>query len=190
MADSITDIRGQKIKELVEEMKLYNNPQELEDMKKLMKKNVPFAMRGYLMAYLYVTRANAQAKPKAERPDRGNRPERAERTEKAEKAVEKSDKPQQPKPALENATSFYVNVGKVSKGSARELVDFICEVSGLTSDDIVSVAYKQNYSFVYIKNDKIDGVIEKVTGQSYKGRKVKMNFSKEKETAAEPEKQD
>ena len=41
MADSIKDnIKeddGQKIRELVAQMKLYNNPQELEDMKKLMK---------------------------------------------------------------------------------------------------------------------------------------------------------
>ncbi|MBR4477817.1 MAG: hypothetical protein IKO96_04215, partial [Spirochaetales bacterium] len=65
MAESINDKEmGQKIRELVEEMKLYNNPQELEDMKKIMKKNVPLMMRGYLMAYLYVTRnGRTQAKP-------------------------------------------------------------------------------------------------------------------------------
>lgn len=162
MAESINDIRGQKIKELVEEMKLYNNPQELEDMKKIMRKNVPFMMRGYLLAYLYVTRQNTTVKPKAQ-------------------SAEREKKPQQPKPALENATSFYVNIGKASKGSAREMTDFICEKAGLSAEDIVSVAYKQNYSFVYIKNDKKEGVIEAVTGQTYKGRKVKMNYSKEKD---------
>ncbi len=61
------------------------------------------------------------------------------------------------------------------------MVDFICSKSGLAPEDIVSVAYKQNYSFVYIRSDKTDGVIDAVNGQTYKGRKVKMNFSKEKE---------
>ena len=61
MAETIKDIRGQKIRELVEEMKLYNNPQELEDMKKIIKKNVPMMMRGYLLAYLYVTRGGNTA---------------------------------------------------------------------------------------------------------------------------------
>ncbi len=164
MAETIQDIRGQKIRELVEEMKLYNNPQELEDMKKIMKKNVPFMMRGYLMAYLYVTR-NGGAKP---------RPARAQGTDKPERKS-------QQKQAPENATSFYINVGKISKGSAHDLVDFICEKTGLSSEDILSVAYKQNYSFVYIRNDKAEGVIEAVNGQSYKGRKVKMNYSKEKD---------
>ena len=159
MAETINDKdAGQKIKSLVEEMKLYNNPQELEDMKKLMKKNVPLMMRGYLLAYLYVTRNGKNtAKPAHQ------------------------ERKTQSKPALENATSFYINIGKISKGSAHDMVSFICEKSGLDPEDIVSVAYKQNYSFVYIRNDKIEGVIEAVSGQTYKGRKVKMNFSKEKE---------
>ncbi|MBP5552968.1 MAG: DbpA RNA binding domain-containing protein [Spirochaetales bacterium] len=161
MADSIKDnIReddAQKIRELVEQMKLYNNPQELEDMKKLMKKNVSFTMRGYLLAYLYITRGgNTQ------------RPQRQER------------RPQQT-PAVENATSFYINIGKASKSNPRELVDFICEKTGLNSEDILSVAFKQNYSFVYVSNDKKEGIIEAVNGQTFKGRKVKMNYSKEKD---------
>ena len=59
----------------------------------------------------------------------------------------------QAKPVLENATSFYINIGKISKGSAHDMVSFICEKSGLSPEDIVSVAYKQNYSFVYIRNE-------------------------------------
>ena len=160
MAETIKDTESRKIKELVEEMKLYNNPQELEDMKKTMKKNVPFMMRGYLLAYLYVTRGGA----------RTARPERQER-----------QKPQQTRPVLENATSFYINVGQTSRTSAKELAEFVCEKAGLEASDILSVAYKQNYSFVYIRNDKTEGVIEKVTGQTYNGRKVKMNYSKEKD---------
>lgn len=160
MAETINDTeKGRRIRELVEEMKLYNNPQELEEMKKLMKKNVPFMMRGYLLAYLYVTRSGRTAA----------------------KPAHQERKAAQSKPALDNAVSFYINIGKISKGSAREMVDFICEKSGLAPEDIVSVAYKQNYSFVYIRKDRTDGVIEAVNGQTYKGRKVKMNFSKEKE---------
>ena len=160
MAETINDTeKGRRIRELVEEMKLYNNPQELEEMKKLMKKNVPFMMRGYLLAYLYVTRGGRTAA----------KPSRQER------------KAAQPKAAPENSASLYINIGKISKGSAHDMVDFICEKTGLSSEDILSVAYKQNYSFVYIRNDKAEGVIEAVNGQTYKGRKVKMNYSKEKD---------
>lgn len=177
MAENNNDNRGQRIKELVEEMKLYNNPQELEDMRKLMRKNVPLMMRGYLLAYLYVKSTNGA---KTARPAWEQRAEKAERSERTNGATDRPEK-KQPKPGLENAVSFYINVGKASKGSAHEMVDFICEKTGLSSEDILSVAYKQNYSFVYINKDKTEGVIEAVTGQTYKGRKVKMNFSKEKD---------
>ena len=84
-----------------------------------------------------------------------------------------------------NDAFFYfvadINIGKLSKGTAHEMVDFICEKTGLSSEDILQVAYKQNYSFVYIRSDKTEGVIEAVNGQTYKGRKVKMNFSKDKD---------
>lgn len=154
MAETISDARGLKIRELVEEMKLYNDPKGLEEMKKLIKKNVPFSMRGYFMAYLYITSPHS-----------------------AKSAV----KPEPKKHEIpEDAVSFYINIGKSSHSPAKELVAFICDNAGLSEDSIVSVAYKQNYSFVYIKKAKADKVIEKVNGQSFKGRKVKISYSKEK----------
>ncbi len=158
--DNAREDEGLRIRELVAQMKLYNNPQELENMKRLMKKNVPFAMRGYLMAYLYVTRSGDSS-----------RPSRQER-----KQVQKQ--------VPENATSFYINIGKLSKGSSKELAEFICEKTGIAPEDIVSIAYKQNYSFVYIRNEKKEGIIEAINGQTYRGRKVKMNYSKERDEQA------
>ena len=157
MAESVSDEKGRKIRELVAQMKLYNNPQELEDLKKLIRKNVPLTMRGYFSAYLYVLSGNS-AKPAASH-------------------TEKSGRPEMP----QNAVSLYVNVGKASRGPAKDLVAFICENSGLTEQEIYSVSYKQNYSFVYISKAKADCVIEKVNGKTFKGRKVKVNFSKEKD---------
>ncbi len=158
MAESIADIRGQKIKELVKEMQLYNNPQEIEEMRKVIKKNVPFLMRGNLLAYLYITR-------------------RGTTTEDAKPA--RAQKPQAK--TLDNTVSFYVSVGKASKSSPKELAEFICEKANISNDSIVAIAYKQNYSFVHIKKEASEGVIDAVNGQLYKGRKVKMNFSKEKD---------
>lgn len=165
MAESIADIRGQKIKELVEEMRLYNNPKELEEMRRVMRKNVPLTMRGYLLAYLYMTRHEGTSRPAGQQ---RQRPQQDERRPVA-------------KQAPENAVSFYINVGKASKGTAKELAEFICEKANLKADDIVSIAYKPNYSFVYIKKDAANGVMEAVSGQSYKNRKVKMNYSKERD---------
>ncbi len=165
MADSIADIRGQKIKELVKEMQLYNNPQEIEEMRKVIKKNVPLLMRGNLLAYLYITRHGGTAEQtKGPKFQRANSEER--------KAQAKS---------LENTVSFYISVGKASKGSPKELAEFICEKANIANDAIVAIAYKQNYSFIHVKKEASEGIIEAVNGQMYKGRKVKMNFSKDKD---------
>ena len=163
MAESIEDIRGQKIKELVAEMKLYNNPKELEEIRKVMRKNVSLSMRGYLMAYLYMTRYEEKGHSSNQYGNRHN-------SKKQESAV---------KAPIEDAVSFYINIGKTSKTSPKELAEFICENAHINSSDILSIAYKPNYSFVYIKKNVSDGVIEAINGQSYKGRKVKINYSKD-----------
>ena len=134
-------------------MKMYKNPEELEALKKEIKKVVPFSMRGYFMAYLFVKNAG--------------KPASTANTHRAQR------------PNTEGAVSFYINIGKASHASLKELTAFVCNTAGISNEDIVSVAFKQNYSFVYIKKEKSEGIIEKVSGQSFKGRKVKMNFSKE-----------
>lgn len=158
MAESVSDAKGRRIRELFAEMKLYNNPQELEEIKKLIKKNVPLTMRGYFSAYLYVLSGNSA------------------------KSADKSSLKEHKKPEVpENAIALYINVGKISHSPVKELIAFICENAGLKEKDIMTVAYKQNYSFVYVDKSKADSIIENVNGKSFKGRKVKMNFSKEKD---------
>lgn len=165
MAESIADIRGQKIKELVKEMQLYNNPKEIEEMRKVIKKNVPFLMRGNLLAYLYITRHGASTEQA--------RPSNYQRAGAEERKA--------PVRSLENTVSFYISVGKASKSSPKELAEFICEKANIPNDAIVAIAYKQNYSFIHIKKEASEGIIEAINGQLYKGRKVKINYSKDKD---------
>ena len=46
------DTLSQKIKDIVQDIKIDSNPEELDGIKKLIKKNVPFTLRGYFSAYL------------------------------------------------------------------------------------------------------------------------------------------
>jgi len=134
-----------EIKALVEEMKLYNNPEELEKTRSLIRKNVPLSMRGYLLAYLYIKMPHA-------------------------------------KKHENNGASLYVNVGKASRSNSKELAAFIVSESGVSESDILGVSFRQNYSFVSVNKDLAQSIIDKVNGKEFRGRKVKINFSKEKET--------
>lgn len=151
MALSNSEERAKKIKELVQEMKLYNNPEEIELVRKEIRKNVPLSMRGYLTAYLFI------------------------KSNPTSSATKKTTA----RPETKDAVSFYINVGKMSKTSAKDLAEFICKTAEIESKDIASIAFKQNYSFVYIKKEKSGKIIEKVNGASYNGRKIKINYSKE-----------
>lgn len=153
------DSRSLKIKALVEEMKLYNNPQELEDLKKEIKKNVPFSMRGYFMAYLYRT-SKFYTAPAGEA---------------------KSKVARESRPELADAQSLYINVGKQSHCSPKDLAKFVSETAKIDNSSILSIAFKQSYSFVYVPKKQAQAVIDAVNGQSFKGRKVKINYSKEKD---------
>lgn len=142
---------GLEIKKLVEEMKLYNQPEELEKTRSFIRKNVPLSMRGYLLAYLYL-----------------KMPRRKENAQHIENG---------------NAASLYISVGKNSRANAKELASFIVSTAKVSESDIYGISFKQNYSFVSVKKELAKSVIEKVNGQEFRGRKVKINFSKEKEQA-------
>ncbi len=142
---------GLEIKKLVEEMKLYNQPEELEKTRSFIRKNVPLSMRGYLLAYLYL-----------------KMPRKKEKAQSVENV---------------NAASLYINVGKTSRANAKELASFIVSTAKISESDLYGVSFKQNYSFVSVKKEIAQSVIDKVNGQEFRGRKVKINFSKENEQA-------
>jgi len=141
-----------EIKKLVEEMKLYNDPKELEKTRAFIRKNVPLSMRGYLLAYLYMKMPKKR--------------EHAVRVERVER---------------ENMASLYINVGKNSRSNPRELAAFVATTAGIKDSDIAGVSFKQNYSFISVDKGIAQSVIDKVNGKEFRGRKVKINFSKEKE---------
>ena len=138
-----------ELKKLVEEMKLYNNPEELEKTRSLIRKNVPLSMRGYLLAYLY-TKMNRK-------------------------------KEHAPRAEQEDCSSLYINVGKANRTNPKDLAAFIVTTAGINDSAVRGVSFRQNYSFVSVDKNLAQSVIDKVNGKEFRGRKVKVNFSKEKE---------
>lgn len=154
MSEISAEEKAKAIRSLVAEMKLYNNPQELEELKKLIRKNVPFTMRGYFSAYLYL---KAEGSLNSRKPHtRG-----------------------QVRPT-ENGSSLYINVGRQSRATVKDLAAFVCKESGIESSQILSIVFKQNFSFVIVDPQVAEKVVSAVNGKEFKGRKVKMSPSKEK----------
>lgn len=160
MSDISAEEKAKAIRNLVAEIKLYNNPQELEDLRKLIRKNVPFTMRGYFSAYLYL-KAEGSLNSRRPRPRNQGRP--------AEHGAKNND-----------GSSLYINVGRQSRATAKDLAAFVCKESGIESSQILSIVFKQNFSFVIVDPAVAEKVVSEVNGKEFKGRKVKMSPSKEK----------
>ena len=147
----------ERIKKEFADTKAYNNPEEIEQAKKLIKKTVPFTMRANFSAYLLIDLLGNQQQ---------KRPERAQ------KRIRRAEP--------DNAKTFYINVGKFSKTTGKELAQFIITEAALQPEDLVSLIFKQNYSFFSIINEKEAGVIDALNGKTYQGRKLKVNYGKSK----------
>ncbi len=84
-----------------------------------------------------------------------------------------------PRVQSEGTTSIYVNVGRISRISPASIIQFIANGSGLKDSDILSLTYRQNYSFLTVKTENARQVVEKMNGAELKGRKLRVNYAKD-----------
>jgi len=108
------EVLAGKIKLLVEKLNVDSNPEQLENLKKIIRKNVPFYRRGHFSAYLF--RELFLAK---------------ERTQKAHSTPR-------------NSKTLYLNIGKMRRLYAKELSQIIQKELNISRSDIFSIRIHDN----------------------------------------------
>lgn len=146
-----------KISQLVKELEKDRNPEELNEIKRIIKKEVPFYRRGYFAAYLLRTLLA----------EGDSRPKRAPR-----KAAPVSQIPE------ENAATLFFGIGKNRRTYAKDIVRLLKQEANLENEQIGQIKTLDNYSFVSVHKDKADIAIEKLNGFEYKGRALVVNYAK------------
>lgn len=150
------DVLQQKIKENLKNIESYAKPEDLEKVKALIKKNVPFGRRTYYAAYLMLLGLNTRPySPKKPMGERGPRP------------IKDS-----------NSKNFYINVGAQDKVSIKDLENLIMEKSGLKKEDILSITFKSSYSFFTVSAENAQAVVSTMTETNMGEKVVKVNFAK------------
>ena len=168
------------IKVLAGKTKADQNPDELEKLKKLIKKNVPFTLRSYFMAYLLRELLGANT-PKGRTPT----PQREIRASKAKKPVVKTAtdpvkqevKEKEERPLPEGARTLYLNIGKMKRLYAKELSLLLQSELGITREDIYSIRIHDKYSFISMSEENCEKAIAKLTGMDIKGRTAAVSYS-------------
>ncbi|MDD3904305.1 MAG: DbpA RNA binding domain-containing protein [Sphaerochaeta sp.] len=169
------------IQVLAGKTKADQNPDELEKLKKLIKKNVPFTLRSYFMAYLLRELLNANT-PKGRTPA----PQRETRAPKAKKPVVKAPPAEMQKqevkekverPLPEGARTLYLNIGKMKRLYAKELSLLLQSELEITREDIYSIRIHDKYSFISMSEENCEKAIAKLTGMDIKGRTAAVSYS-------------
>ncbi len=174
LAPSNEEITAGKLQLLTAKVKVDSNPEELEMLKKVFKKNVSFTQRGNVTAFLlreYLGKAPAAKKsaPKAERA-----PKKAKESSTEEKP-KRAPRPAQEIP--EGARTLYINIGKMRRLYARELSQVFQDTLSITRDDIYSVRVHDKYSFVTLNEENAQKAIELLNGKEIRGRVASVSYS-------------
>ena len=150
------------------------DPEELERVKGIIKKNVPFFTRSAFAAYLLLA-ADSRRHGSERRSER--------KAVKAEKEI-RQDKPKaeaRPEHVIpEGAKTIYINVGKMKHLYAKDLSKLLQGVLGIMREDIYMIRIHDKYSFVTMSEENCLKAIEKVSGMDINGRTASVSFAEKK----------
>ena len=181
----------ERIRQTLEQTLAYPEPEELEQIKQMIRKNVPFGRRTYFAAYLLLRAAGTPAprqerKPRDSQPrqrnDRADRPAPAAKTKaRTDEPARKADRPQRERPAVrkapENAKNFYINLGGQDRMNPAKLASFIAQAAGISPDQVCAISMKGSYSFFSVAEELADRIIPSLEGKSTGYKQIKVNYA-------------
>jgi hypothetical protein len=167
-----------KIEEILAKINSDPNPEELEELKKIIKKKVPFTRRSYFAAMLL--------KMLTAKPERRERAPREKKKEFVKKEAKEAVKPakenaeEAPKPEKvlpEDAKTLYLNIGKMKHLYGKDLSKLLQSELSITREDIYSLRVHDKYSFITMSEANCIKAIELLNGRDINGRTAQLNFS-------------
>jgi ATP-dependent RNA helicase DeaD len=142
------------IENILNTIKIDEDPEILNSYRSLLRKHVPFFMRSYFAAYL-LKESGAKL----------NLPNEKEKSDRRRK---------------EKMKTLFVSIGKNRKVYPKDLVYLFRSTLSLEKAEIGSVKVLDNYSFVEISELRSQEAISKMDGMEYRGRKITVNYSRKK----------
>ncbi len=176
------DALAATIKEMVGKTRMDSDVDKLDALRKLIRRNVPFTLRGYFSAYLLRELLSAQApQPRRSRSERAERPARAPQVRTAQPDApatpEAAAAPRQPKVLPEGARTLYLNIGKMKRLYAKDLSALLQEKLEISKDDILSIRIHDKYTFITMQEAHCEKAIQLLNGTEINGRTVAISYS-------------
>ena len=153
------------------------DPVLLSEYRRIFKKEIPFFRRSWVAAWLLmVFDKNELSRP--DRPDLRGATGRL-----GKKSVNQNltkDEDQRRSLTEEESKWLFISIGKNRRVYPREIITLINSKASVSSEDIGAVRILDNYSFVQVRENLAQEVIECLNGLLFKGRTLAVNYAKSK----------
>ena len=155
-----------KLDTIIRELHEDSDPNEMNAYRRFFRRNVSIFSRGYVIGYLLKTLSE-------QLPSDGS-------SERKRRKGGRADREESTQNTLADAKTLFVSVGKNRRVFPRDLIGFIVDTAAIDSSQIGQIKVLDNYSFVEIEPVVAERVIEVCNGQEFRGRKLTVNFARNK----------
>ena len=175
------------------------DPVELKEYRALFKKHVPFNLRGYVTAYLVKELARGGARPgrnvdarrgeSRRRPRRDSEPDEPAAADAAatgaeprpERAAEQRRRPRRDgEPPAAGQRRLFVSIGRNRRVQPDDLAALISGSVAVERSDLGEIRVLDSYSFVEVPEAVAQDTITALSGTSFKGRRITVDFARAK----------
>jgi hypothetical protein len=152
--------------------------EELERLKKVFKKTVPWGIRNYVG--IYMTRLWLQKYGKDLPPRGTTAAARSESTNHHEAGTLAHESRRANIPADESAT-VYIGIGRTRRVSKGNIITLLAKVAELDRARIGEIRILDSYTFVQLYAVDADGVIAKLDGYEFHGKGLSVGYSRKEQ---------
>lgn len=155
----------------LKEVRSTDNPVELNQLRKIFKKNVPLTMRSYVAAYLAKAAVSGGFSSK---------PYKNKMKSNSERILIRPSKPHNTLPE-DKSVSLFISIGKKRGVFPKDIIFFLIQNSGILREHIGDIRILPNYSFVQIDSEAAPIVVEKLNNSIYRGKAIAVSYSKKQD---------
>lgn len=168
------DETAARIDDILDAVKTEADPDVLNAYRSLIRKRVPFFMRSYVAAYLVLQleqKGDMKRSPGRSRKS-GKSLIRRDRDESKKSDTQRIHIPE------EESVKLFVSIGRNRRVFPRELLGMIMSESSAAREDVGVIRILDNYSFVQVRKEQADNIIEAINGKQFRGRTLVVNYAR------------
>ena len=180
-----------EIERTLQTLRDHADTDELKRLRRLLRKQVPFFLRSYFYAFLLQRLLGTAPAPVAgggRRESRGRDSRgRGSRNGRASggAGVATADAAARPEPASaaagqseDDLRRLFISIGRNRRVQTKDLTTLIAENVSISEDQLGRIKILDNYSFVEVPEAIAQQVIDQISGSTFKGRKLTVDFAR------------